>query len=648
MIAKLKTVAAVAVIALLTLAGAAGAVAKVVPLEELKLQWQQLKLQGIFRIPRFQSPFRSPLAAAPVVEGEADVLADAARSVATDAAVQTVVWLGNDGAGENDRPRMRPGGTAHRRRGLPAPTRLVAQLVSTVVSSNLSAPTHRSAHASDGPGGDTLARRNDARAQLSEAPLSVAAAPVVPRPLPPHRTHRAPTGGGIDVAVAGRFAGGAARASGAVTTGHEKAVLPLVPPARMNDWMAGGPLFRGAPRSPTVSPGGSLTVGGPSGSRGTVRIERGALAADTQVIGEKGHGEITHSGGDNVARAVRAGVEAGSKGTYNLNNDNLYIKTDDPLLGSQAQPLAAGGATAVPPGASPGAMLGAPAGTLSAVPQLNGIEVGHDGTGEFNIGNRLGGGQVSEYGQYGPIGGSLVVRGGQAGSGLLRGTGLFHLRGFFDHNGRVIADGYGQDRTLEFSGFKYVGNTFDNPSVGGTNGWFARDHGQLVLPNLRVRRGTGTYTWGEDPTDPTIDLVNSVRVTIHDAAKDGPVRISLLSQDRGDVPSLPQGHTFIGVWKFEDGGLEHGPVDLLARYDDTLAEQLGIDENFLKLWAFADGAWYRINDGTFTRDVALNLIGGRAEGLEYFAVSAPEPSTAAVLLVGGAALLLRRRRTSPR
>src|SRR5688500_11156584 len=59
LIAKLKTVAAAVVVALLTLVGGAGALAKVIPLDELRHQLQQLKLQGIFRIPRMQSPFRS-------------------------------------------------------------------------------------------------------------------------------------------------------------------------------------------------------------------------------------------------------------------------------------------------------------------------------------------------------------------------------------------------------------------------------------------------------------------------------------------------------------------------------------------------------------------------------------------------------------
>ena len=602
MIAKLKSAAAIIVVALLTLAAAAGAVAKVVPLDELKRQWP-LKLQGIFRIPRLQSPFRAPVADA---NGHyrPDAMAMTAQSLATDAAVQTVMWLGETPAGR-DAQRVRPGGTPNRsRRGFGATGRVVTQLVSTFIGSNVAAATR----------GDEPS--NPAPEAPSRAPTLAASVPQsLPASLPPHRDHRNPSIGGPG-AVSGSFAGGVARASGAVTLGRDPMLSPLVPPPRTNGSVPGG---AAAPlpvaREPVLSRGPSMVIGGAPGSRGTVTIDRGALAIDNQVVGGQGVGELTHRGGNNVARAVRIGADAGGKGVYNLNDDRLLIK-----------------------GADPYATLSASAGG----PQLNGIEVGGDGAGELNIGDGLGGGSVSD--EYGPLGGSLVVRGGEAGSGVLRGTGLIDLHGFFNQNGRAVADGYGRDRTLEFRGFKYVGNTFDNPTHGGTNGWFARDHGKLVLPNLRVRAGTHAYTWGDDPTDPTIDLVNSARLTIHDAVKDGPVRVSLLSKDRNDVPALPQGHTFIGIWQFEDGGLAHGAVDLLVRYDDGLAEELKLDENVLKLWRYHDGQWIRINDSTFTRDTELNLIGGTAGALEYFAVSAPEPSAVAVLLLGGGAALLRRRR----
>jgi len=599
MIAKLKTVAAVVLVALVTMAAAAGALAKVVPLEELKQYWP-VRLQGIFRLPRFQSPFQAPRADAGDGGDNAPVTL-AARSIATDAVVQAAIWFTDAPSAGDDRQRVRPGGVpSHSRRG---PAHLVAQLVSTVIGANLAGSTH--------------AMNSEPAAQLASA------APDPRRPSRPHAdSNPAPVaGGGGATSREVSVLGAQARIDGSVTFGQNKSIYPLVPPPGMFDSALGGGSgalsVTGAAHTPLVAPGRSMTIGGPVGSHGAVTLDGGTHRIETQVIGERGLGTLTQTGGaTNIANAVRLGVEPAGKGIYNLNGGNrLLINPPDPVT------------------------------TLASAtgPQLNGIEIGHSGDGQFNIGDGLGAGQISEYGAYGTTGGSLVLRGDSAGTGTLRGSGLVNMHGFLDHNGRVIADGYGQDRTLEFGGFRYLGNSIDNPAHGGTNGWFAVNHGKVVLPNIHVKPGTNAYTWGEDPGDPSIDLVNSIRFTVHDAASNGLVRISLLSKDRWDVPTLPEGHHFIGVWQFEDGGLEHGAVDLLVRYDDEMAAAMKLDETVLKLWRYHDGQWIRINDDTFTRDTDLNLIGGRADALEYFAVSAPEPGTIAYLLIGSA-LLLRRRR----
>ena len=74
-------------------------------------------------------------------------------------------------------------------------------------------------------------------------------------------------------------------------------------------------------------------------------------------------------------------------------------------------------------------------------------------------------------------------------------------------------------------------------------------------------------------------------------------------------------------------GLERvarGGIDLVVRYDDALAAELGLNENVLKLWKYQDGQWTRIFDG-FERHPDLNiLIGHTNGGIEYFAVSAPD------------------------
>jgi hypothetical protein len=239
---------------------------------------------------------------------------------------------------------------------------------------------------------------------------------------------------------------------------------------------------------------------------------------------------------------------------------------------------------------------------------------------------------------------AFAVGAGRRGPGTVRGWGgSVGNGGALINNGRIVADGKGQDRALVFTGYSAVLNTVDNPP-GGRNGWFAERGGRLFLPKIPIVPGTHTYTWGESADDPQLDLVNSVRVTLHDAQTPGKLEISLLDKTRADVPTLPTGHTFIGVWSFDPGATFASGVDLTVRYDDGLAHQLGLNENVLKLWRYDGSQWVRILDN-FSRDTDDHLLSGHVDGtLSFFAVSAPEPAAVAWLGIAGAFALLRRRR----
>src|SRR5207247_3319760 len=116
---------------------------------------------------------------------------------------------------------------------------------------------------------------------------------------------------------------------------------------------------------------------------------------------------------------------------------------------------------------------------------------------------------------------SLVVRARDGGSGTLSGWGEVGLTGVFTNNGDVIADGFNHNRTLDLSQFTRVTSKIEHPDGGGNHGWIARDKGAIKLPPIHVHAGTDTYTWGENPDDPVIDLVNSVRLTVHNAEYPG-------------------------------------------------------------------------------------------------------------------------------
>jgi hypothetical protein len=99
------------------------------------------------------------------------------------------------------------------------------------------------------------------------------------------------------------------------------------------------------------------------------------------------------------------------------------------------------------------------------------------------------------------------------------------------------------------------------------------------------------------------------------------------------------------VWSFDAHDLDFSGVDLAVRYDDAMAQEKGLSEAVLKLWKYENGTWIQINDDSFRRYAALNILSGYAGAdLEYFAVSAPEPTTLGVLTLGGYLLLRRRRR----
>jgi RNA polymerase sigma factor (sigma-70 family) len=161
--------------------------------------------------------------------------------------------------------------------------------------------------------------------------------------------------------------------------------------------------------------------------------------------------------------------------------------------------------------------------------------------------------------------------------------------------------------------------------------------------SIAIGRGTHTYVWGDDAAANTVHAIDSVRFTMRNVRGVGEAQIASLPLQSPDIPTLPEGHHFIGVWEFDTSATVAGGVDLMVRYDDQLAAAENLDESILKLWAYDGGSWRRINDESFSRDIDLNLIGGHVDGFEYFAVSAPEPGSTTLLLLGAVAGALVRR-----
>jgi hypothetical protein len=164
----------------------------------------------------------------------------------------------------------------------------------------------------------------------------------------------------------------------------------------------------------------------------------------------------------------------------------------------------------------------------------------------------------------------------------------FQLTGEVENNGRIIADGFGNDDlVLDMSGVSSILNGLDNfvdeNNPNADCGWFAQDHGKLVLPSIPVANADVGYNWGEPQNDSVIDLVNSLRITPTTLrGSGGDLQVALLDRDR-DEPLDAQGPIWdpqastccqvLGVWEFS-GATSSSPIpfsqaDLVIRYDHS-------------------------------------------------------------------------------
>jgi hypothetical protein len=270
------------------------------------------------------------------------------------------------------------------------------------------------------------------------------------------------------------------------------------------------------------------------------------------------------------------------------------------------------------------------------------LAIGGPGEGVFYLGNLDGTGRVAQASAQAPVDLSVGRR------GTLHGWGEVALTGGLTNNGAIVANGYGQPRTLDLTSFSSV--TGDATGRGG-RGWYAVGGARLDLPAVAVAAGaTSTITWGGRNDGSALSLVNSARITYHDVTTPASVAVSLLSLDRADLPAFPAGHHLVGAWSIDQGGLvASGGMDLLVRYDEAVAAAKGLDENVLKLWTYDAAGWHRHDfDDSFVRDPERHTVYAHvdADGVTYFAVSAPEPGTVA-LLGGAVGLLALRRRRRP-
>lgn len=200
---------------------------------------------------------------------------------------------------------------------------------------------------------------------------------------------------------------------------------------------------------------------------------------------------------------------------------------------------------------------------------------------------------------------------------VLSGFGRPAFQGTLDQSGIVIAEGDGQPRTLDLSGFTTIANAVPNPPTA-LNGYYARSQAQLAFPPQAVPSSAGptaTLTFGDDPQAPDekLDLVGAVRLKLHNPLASSPttaappsspaasppsspsptlsgpslsVRVALLSADRPEIPAVPQGLSTLSLWSISfPAGLGFNSFDFLTRYAlpgaDSAAATAGLSVYYL-------------------------------------------------------------------
>ena len=157
----------------------------------------------------------------------------------------------------------------------------------------------------------------------------------------------------------------------------------------------------------------------------------------------------------------------------------------------------------------------------------------------------------------------VIVREVEEGAGVLQGWGEIHgLMRPIVNNGRIVADGFGEDRELKFTGYNHrdFGHHYFSNSVVNTsaNGWYAQNGGLLSPPAIWLEN-VGIpidYIWGESMGVRQISMVNAMRLRVIDwEGGEGYLNAALFAPDRKDVPKLPEGKV-IGLWRVDFPGVE--------------------------------------------------------------------------------------------
>ncbi len=307
----------------------------------------------------------------------------------------------------------------------------------------------------------------------------------------------------------------------------------------------------------------ALTLGGVAGSTGEYQMCSGrlrVLAPGGTTIGNYGYGAFTQTGGTvTVENYLYIGFYASGEGRYALGGGELTFTNACYIL------------------------------------------VGHNGKGTLRLGETNGTGALVK----GNAGVNFYVRNVETSDGTIEGWGSMPQL-YLQNNGRVVADGYGTDRTLDLSTLATLSAKKATLSYSSTHGWFARNRGALRLKDIAA---AANFCWGDIYTSfgQTLlnqPLVNSVKFACTGAS--GTLTGRLLAADHGGV--LPGLDRVLSVWDFS--GVTAAAATVTIRYDDLAAAAYGLSAGDLRVFQYDGAAWRNrtVSVDPATRTITASLL----------------------------------------
>ena len=416
-----------------------------------------------------------------------------------------------------------------------------------------------------------------------------------------------------------------------------------------------------------------LTIGNMDGATGRLEMNEAATLTGTNAVfvgnGTASTGTVEMAGTSRIVGGFQFRVASGegAEGRVTLRDEARLDGLKDFFVGVSKDAKGVvdlGGASALTNLQSRSVVLGHAAGS-SGVLILSDNAFIHSITNLY-VGKAAGargllhlrGGRVNMPGGGGGVWSLYVGADGSSSQGTVRGWGAFTrpaqvLR--MTAYGRIVADGEGEMRDLDFGWFRTVGTSSGStPNLCGTNGWYAVNKGRVRYPHQQ-NNTTGAYRIsGDYPNRSEPTLVNSFAFDLTGRTNDHFLHADLYAADRDDIPSglaakltgkenRVQGVLRAGYFKSADAekataanrsDFTSGTISW--RYDPT-----GLDAdwqvNIYHHDGTASGSWQRVYRGAFDAEktvLTTDSFGCSQDdwNLGWFAVVATKGSCGTMLI----------------